>query len=227
MKDALIPFWTLFTKETIRFLKVWKHTIFAPVLTSFLYLVVFGEALEKHLPVYAGVSYTNFIVPGLIMMTVLQNAFSNTASSLLQSKISAMAGAGVYIVCMGWAAPPVANPCYLVAFAFSGVIIMASLGLSTALWAEKYDQMGAVMNFVVMPLTFLSGVFYSVDSLPEVWRDLSLFNTFFYLVAGFRQGFFGTGTTNAALSLVIVGVTAFATAAAAVTLMTRGWKIRA
>ena len=255
MKDALIPFWTLFTKETIRFLKVWKHTIFAPVLTSFLYLVVFGEALEKHLPVYAGVSYTNFIVPGLIMMTVLQNAFSNTASSLIQSKISgnlvfillpaipgpaiaaayicasfvrsAMAGAGVYIVCMVWAAPPVANPFYLVAFAFSGVIIMASLGLITALWAEKYDQMGAVMNFVVMPLTFLSGVFYSVDSLPEVWRELSLFNPFFYLVDGFRQGFFGTGTTNAALSLVIVGVTALATAAAAVTLMTRGWKIRA
>lgn len=255
VSDALIAFWTLFSKETIRFLKVWKHTLFAPVLTSFLYLVVFGEALEKHLPVYAGVSYTSFIVPGLIMMTVLQNAFSNTASSLIQSKISgnlvfillpaipgpaiaaayicasfvraAIAGIGVYVVCMVWAAPSVANPFYLFAFAFCGVIIMASLGLITALWAEKYDQMGAVMNFVVMPLTFLSGVFYSVESLPPVWRQLSLFNPFFYLVDGFRQGFFGTGTTNAPLSLMIVALTALAVMAAAVTLVSRGWKIRA
>lgn len=254
MKNVLIAFWTLFCKETVRFLKVWKHTILAPVLTSLLYLVVFGEALEKHLPVYAGVSYTSFIVPGLIMMTILQNAFSNTASSLIQSKItgnlvfillpaipgpaiaaayicasfvrSAAAGIGVYAVCMLWAAPPVSNIFHLLTFAFCGAIIMASLGLITALWAEKYDQMGAVMNFVVMPLTFLSGVFYSVESLPDLWRKASLFNPFFYLVDGFRQGFFGTGVTNASLSLVVVGATAVAASAAATTLVTRGWKIR-
>jgi len=183
-----VPFWTLFKKEVIRFLKVWMHTVLAPVLTGGLYLFVFGEALSKHLPVYEGVSYTAFIIPGLIMMTVLQNAFSNTASSLIQSKISgnlvfillpaipgpqvaaayigasfvrsALAGAGLYLLCSWWASPPVREPGLLIAFGFFGAAIMAALGLITALWAEKYDQMGAVMNFVIMPLTFLSGVFH-------------------------------------------------------------------
>ena len=105
-------------------------------------------------------------------------------------------------------------------------MIMASLGLITALWAEKYDQMGAVMNFVVMPLTFLSGVFYSVESLPPVWQAASKLNPFFYLVDGFRSGFFGTGDINPWGSLVIVGVTALAAMALAVILLTKGWKIR-
>jgi len=172
-----VPFWTLFKKEVIRFLKVWMHTVLAPVLTGGLYLFVFGEALSKHLPVYEGVSYTAFIIPGLIMMTVLQNAFSNTASSLIQSKISgnlvfillpaipgpqvaaayigasfvrsALAGAGLYLLCSWWASPPVREPGLLIAFGFFGAAIMAALGLITALWAEKYDQMGAVMNFFI------------------------------------------------------------------------------
>lgn len=249
-----IPFRTLFLKEVVRFMKVWLHTILAPVLTGGLYLVVFGEALSKHLPVYEGVSYTAFIIPGLIMMTVLQNAFSNTASSFIQSKISGnlvfillpsipgpavaaayicasfvrsmLAGAGLYLFCALWAAPPVKEPLLILSFAFFGSMIMASLGLITALWAEKYDQMGAVMNFVVMPLTFLSGVFYSVESLPPVWQAASKLNPFFYLVDGFRSGFFGTGDINPWGSLVIVGVTALAAMALAVILLTKGWKIR-
>ncbi len=252
--NAWIPFRTLFVKEVVRFLKVWRHTILAPILTSFLYLVVFGEALSKHLPVYEGVSYTAFIIPGLIMMTVLQNSFANTASSFLQSKIAghlvfvllpaipgpalaaayigasfvraSLAGIGLYAACAFWATPPVHSAAMLFAFAFSGAAIMASLGLITALWAEKYDQMGAVMNFVVMPLTFLSGVFYSVESLPPFWRKLSLWNPFFYLVDGFRQGFFGRGATDAAVSLAVVLLTACAATAAAVLLVSRGWKIR-
>lgn len=249
-----IPFRTLFWKEVHRFWKVGLHTILAPVLTGFLYLVVFGEALSKHLPVYEGVSYTAFIVPGLIMMSVLQNAFANTASSLIQAKIaghlvfvlmpaipgpqmaaayigasfvrSFLVGTGLYIVCAWWAMPPVREPFLLIAFAFFGAAIMASLGLITALWAEKYDQMGAVQNFVVMPLTFLSGVFYSVDSLPPVWREISRFNPFFYLVDGFRQGFFGRGDTDPWASLAVTGLTALAVTAVAVTLLTHGWKIR-
>ena len=217
-------------------------------------LVVFGEALSKHLPVYEGVSYTAFIVPGLIMMSVLQNAFANTASSLIQAKIaghlvfvlmpaipgpqmaaayigasfvrSFLVGAGLYIVCAWWAMPPVREPFLLIAFAFFGAAIMASLGLITALWAEKYDQMGAVQNFVVMPLTFLSGVFYSVDSLPPAWREISRFNPFFYLVDGFRQGFFGRGDTDPWASLAVAGLTALVITTVAVTLLTSGWKIR-
>ena len=211
-----IPFRTLFWKEVHRFWKVGLHTILAPVLTGFLYLVVFGEALSKHLPVYEGVSYTAFIVPGLIMMSVLQNAFANTASSLIQAKIaghlvfvlmpaipgpqmaaayigasfvrSFLVGAGLYVVCAWWAMPPVREPFLLIAFAFFGAAIMASLGLITALWAEN--------------------------------------NPFFYLVDGFRQGFFGRGDTDPWASLAVTGLTALVITAVAVTLLTRGWKIR-
>lgn len=249
------PFLTLFRKETTRFLKVWIHTVLAPVLTGFLYLVVFGEALSKHLPVYDGVTYTAFIVPGLIMMTVLQNAFSNTASSLIQSKISGnlvfvllpaipgmqmalayilasflragLAAVGLYLACAYWAAPTPVHPLQLVAFGFCGAAVMASLGLITALWAEKYDQMGAVMNFIVMPLTFLSGVFYSVDSLPPVWQTVSRFNPFFYLVDGFRQGFFGHGAADPLKSLAVAAATAVIAAVSAGVLLSRGWRIRA
>ena len=249
-----IPFRTVFLKEVVRFLKVWRHTVFVPMLTGGLYLIVFGEALSKHLPVYEGVSYTAFIIPGLIMMTVLQNAFANTASSLIQAKISgtlvfvllpavpgpavaaahicasllrsAMAGTGLYLLCLWWASPPVREPLLLVAFGVFGAVIMSSLGLITALWAEKWDQMGAVMNFVIMPLTFLSGVFYSVESLPPFWRTVSLLNPFYYLVDGFRRGFFGTGGADAGLSLAVTGATAAALATLAATLMSRGWRIR-
>lgn len=249
-----IPFKTLFLKEVVRFMKVWMHTVIAPVLTGGLYLIVFGEALAKQLPVYEGVTYTAFIIPGLIMMTVLQNAFSNTASSLIQSKISgnlvfiqlpaipgpavaaayicasfarsAIAGLGLFLLCSWWASPPVREPVLVLAFAFFGCMIMASMGLMTALWAEKYDQMGAVMNFVVMPLTFLSGVFYSIDSLPPFWQSVSRFNPFFYLVDGFRRGFFGTGGVEAWESLAIVAATAIAVTALAVVLLTKGWRIR-
>lgn len=248
------PFWTLFRKEVARFLKVWIHTVMAPILTGFLYLVVFGEALSKHLPVYEGVSYTAYIIPGLIMMTVLQNAFSNTASSLIQSKISGnlvfvllpaipgaqvafayilasflragMAALGLYLACAYWAAPTPAHPLWLAAFGFCGAAIMASLGLITALWAEKYDQMGAVMNFIVMPLTFLSGVFYSVESLPPLWQTLSRFNPFFYLVDGFRQVFFGCGAADPMKSLAIAAATAAVAMATAAVLLARGWQIR-
>lgn len=252
--SAWTPFLTLFRKEVVRFMKVWMHTVIAPVLTGFLYLVVFGEALSKHLPVYEGVSYTAFIIPGLIMMTVLQNAFSNTASSLIQSKISgnlvfvlmpqipgaqvaaayvaasclrsALAGLGLYLACAYWTAPTPAHPVLLLAFGVCGAVIMASLGLITALWAEKYDQMGAVMNFVVMPLTFLSGVFYSVEALPGFWQGATRLNPFFYLVDGFRYGFFGAGAVEPLTSLAVAAVTAAVTLMGAAVLLARGWRIR-
>ncbi|MGN1209284.1 MAG: ABC transporter permease [Duodenibacillus sp.] len=246
-------FLTLFQKEVRRFAKVWVHTLAAPMLTGGLYLFVFGEALSKHLPVYEGVTYTAFIIPGLIMMTLLQNAFSNTASSLLQSKISgtlvflllpsvpgpiivlahvaasfvraASAGVGLYLLCAFWAAPTVTHPLFLLAFGFCGCLIMASLGIITALWAQKYDQMGAVMNFVVVPLTFLSGVFYSVDSLPGFWRQASHLNPFFYLVDGFRQGFFGQGSTDPWFNLAVVAGTAAAVFGLTVVLVTKRWRL--
>lgn len=249
-----IPFRTLLAKEVRRFLRVGLHTVLAPIMTGLLYLVVFGEALSKHLPVYEGVSYTAYIIPGLIMMSMLQNAFANPASSLIQSKISgnlvfilmpsipapavigaylgaalirsAMVGLGLWTVCMLWARPPVDAPLLLVAFGFFGALLMGSLGIITALWAEKYDQMGAVQNFVVMPLTFLSGVFYAVDALPPFWRAVTLWNPFFYLVDGFRTGFFGHGAVDPQTSLVVVGATSTALALAATLLVVKGWRIR-
>lgn len=254
MTDVFIAFRTLFCKETLRFLKIWRHTICAPILTSILYLVIFNEALGSQVSIDEGISYISFIVPGLVMMTILQSAFSNTASSFIESKISGnlvfillpaipgyavaaayvcaafvrstIAGTGLCLVCLLWTDLPVASAFLLLAFAFSGAVIMASFGLVTALWAEKYDQMGAVMNFAVMPLTILSGVFYSVESLPSPWKNISFFNPFFYLVDGFRQGFFGTGASDASLALVIVSTTALISASAAAVLVARGWRIR-
>lgn len=217
-------------------------------------LDVFGEALAKHLPVYEGVSYTAYIIPGLIMMSMLQNAFANPASSLIQSKISGnlafilmpsipapavtgaylaaallrsvLVGAGLWAGCMLWARPPVESPMLLVAFGFFGAVLMGSFGIITALWSEKYDQMGALQNFVVMPLTFLSGVFYSVDALPDFWRAATLWNPFFYLVDGFRYGFFGAGAVEPLTSLAVAAVTAAVTLMGAAVLLARGWRIR-
>lgn len=249
-----VPFWTVFAKETRRFLRIWMHTVLAPILTGFLYLVIFGEALSKHLPLYEGVSYIDFIIPGLIMMSVLQNAFANTASSIIQAKIGGslvfmltpqipgtvlgiafllassvraiLVGLGLYVVCLYWARPPVHEPLLLIFFGLSGTLIMASFGLITALWAEKYDQMGAVQNFVIMPLTFLSGVFYSTNSLPPVWQTISEWNPFFYLVDGFRAGFFGSGAVNPYASLGVVLVATVLSMALALRLLSVGWRIR-
>lgn len=250
-----VPFWTVFFKETRRFLRIWMHTVLAPVLTGSLYLVIFGEALSRHLPLYEGVNYIDFIIPGLIMMSVLQNAFANTASSIIQAKIggsltfmlmpqipgavlgaafllssavrATLVGVGLYAVCLFWAMPPVREPVLLVLFGLCGIFIMAAFGLITALWAEKYDQMGAVQNFVIMPLTFLSGVFYSTNSLPPFWQRLSELNPFFYLVDGFRAGFFGVEHTSVMLSLAVVIAATAASVAAALLLLSRGWRIRA
>lgn len=249
-----IPFYTFFKKEVLRFGRIWMHTIVAPILTGSLYLVVFGEALSKHLPVYEGVTYTEFIIPGLIMMSVLQNAFSNTSSSLLQSKIignlvytlmpcipgwvmasayllagcvrAAAVGIGLYAVCMIWAMPPVREPMLLIAFGLCGALIMSSIGLITALWATKFDQMGAVQNFVIMPLTFLSGVFYSIHSLPPLWQEVSRFNPFFYMVDGFRTGFFGVGDVDPLASLGVVGAVTVVLTGITVWLVSRGWHLR-
>ena len=248
------PFLTVFIKETWRFLRIWRHTILAPVLTGFLYLVIFGEALSKHLPLYEGVSYIDFIIPGLIMMSVLQNAFANPASSLIQAKISgslvfmltpqipgavlglafllssavraALVGLGLYVVCLYWAMPPVKAPLLLVLFGLSGILMMASFGLITALWAEKYDQMGAVQNFVIMPLTFLSGVFYSTNSLPPIWQRISQMNPFTYLVEGFRAGFLGAAGDGIYWSLAIVLAATALSVWVSLALLSRGWRIR-
>ena len=245
---------TLFYKEVLRFWKVSFQTVAAPVLTAVLYLLIFGHVLEGNVKVYDQISYTAFLVPGLVMMSVLQNAFANSSSSLIQSKImgslvfvlltplshwswflayvgSSIArglavGAGVFIVTVLFTPLSFVAPLWILAFAVLGAAIMGSLGVIAGLWAEKFDQMAAFQNFIIMPMTFLSGVFYSIHSLPAIWQNVSHLNPFFYMIDGFRYGFFGVSDVSPWLSLAIVATALLVVSAVAVHLLRIGYKIR-
>ena len=245
---------TLFYKEILRFWKVGFQTVAAPVITAILYLVIFGHVLEGRMEVYPGVGYTSFLIPGLVMMSVLQNAFANSSSSLMQSKINgnvvfllvtplshwawylAYVGAslvrgllvGVCVVGVTvWFAPlRLAEPWWILIFGVFGAALMGSLGLIAGLWAEKFDQMGAFQNFLIMPMTMLSGVFYSVHSLPGIWQTASHLNPFFYMIDGFRRGFFGVSDVSPWLSLAGVALTFAAVAALTLRLLATGYKLR-
>ena len=244
----------LLYKEVLRFWKVGFQTVAAPVLTAVLYLLIFGHVLEEHVTVYNGVGYTAFLIPGLVMMSVLQNAFANSSSSIIQSKIMGnlifilltplshrswfiayvgssvvrglAVGLGVLLV-TSWAAPvQMVAPMWIIAFAVLGAAMLGTLGLIAGLWAEKFDQMAAFQNFVIMPMTFLSGVFYSIHSLPSFWQAASHFNPFFYLIDGFRYGFFGVSDVSPWLSLGLVGAAWLMVSALALHLLRIGYKIR-
>jgi ABC-2 type transport system permease protein len=238
----------------LRFWKVAFQTVAAPVITALLYLLVFGHVLEGRVEVYPGVAYTAFLIPGLAMMSVLQNAFANSSSSLVQSKITGnivfllvtplshwawyvayvgasmvrglIVGAGVFAVTVWFAPMRFEQPGWIVVFAALGAALMGSLGIIAGLWAEKFDQMAAFQNFIVMPLTFLAGVFYSVHGLPPFWLEVSHLNPFFYMVDGFRAGFFGASDVSPWISLAVVGVAFVAVAAITLRLLASGYKLR-
>jgi ABC-2 type transport system permease protein len=245
---------TLLYKEVLRFWKVSFQTVAAPVLTAVLYLLIFGHVLEDHVKVYDSVGYTSFLIPGLVMMSVLQNAFANSSSSLIQSKITGnlvfllvtplshwawfvayvgasvvrglVVGFGVLLVTVWFAPPGLAQPLWILVFGLLGAALMGSLGLIAGLWAEKFDQMAGFQNFIVMPMTFLAGVFYSVHSLPPFWQAVSHLNPFFYMIDGFRHGFFGVSDVSPWLSLGVVLVTLALVATAALKLLASGYKLR-
>jgi len=244
----------LFRKEVLRFWKVAFQTVAAPVLTAVLYLLIFGHVLDDHVEAFPGVGYTSFLVPGLVMMSVLQNAFANSSSSLVQSKITGnlvfllvtplshwawfvayvgasavrglVVGSGVLLVTVWFAPLQLAEPWWIVVFAALGAGMLGALGLIAGLWAEKFDQMAAFQNFIIMPMTFLSGVFYSVHSLPGVWQAVSHLNPFFYMIDGFRRGFFGVSDSSPWLSLAVVGASFVVVSAIALRLLAIGYKIR-
>ena len=247
-------FLTLFHKELLRFAKVSVQTVAAPVLTSLLYLLIFSHALEGRVMVFEKISYVSFLVPGLVMMAVLQNAFANASSSLIQSKVTGnivfvllpplshwelfgayvlaavvrglAVGAGVFVVTVWFAKLSFVNPLWIVVFAVLGSAILGTMGLIGGIWAEKFDQIAAFQNFLIMPATFLAGVFYSVLSLPPFWQTVSHLNPFFYMVDGFRYGFFGVSDVPPTTSLAIVSATLAAASALALSLLRRGYKLR-
>ncbi len=245
---------SLFHKEVLRFWKVGFQTVAAPVLTAMLYLLIFGHVLEDRVHVYPGVRYTSFLIPGLVMMSVLQNAFANSSSSLIQSKITgnlvfllvtplspaawyaAYVGASVLrglavgvgvLTVTSWFVPEMPRePWWIVLFGVLGAAMMGSFGLIAGLWADKFDQMAAFQNFIVVPMTFLAGVFYSVHSLPPFWRAASHLNPFFYMIDGFRRGFFGVSDVPPLLSLSVVVASFAIVATVALRLLHIGYKIR-
>ncbi len=245
---------TLFKKEILRFWKVSFQTVAAPVLTALLYLLIFSHVLSNQVTVYAGINYVTFLVPGLVMMSVLQNAFANTSSSLIQSKITGnlifillpplshwnfffayvgaavvrgfVVGLGIFAVAGIYYQGPVYSPLWIIMFAVLGGILLGSLGIVAGLWADKFDQIAAFQNFIITPATFLSGVFYSVHSLPAFWLSASHFNPFFYIIDGFRYGFFGQSDVSPLLSLSVLCISVVLMSAFSVILLKRGYKIR-
>jgi ABC-2 type transport system permease protein len=247
-------FRTLFYKEILRFWKVATQTVAAPIVTSMLYLLIFGHVLEGRVQMLEGVDYTAFLIPGLVMMSVLQNAFANSSSSLIQSKITGnlvfillpplshweilsayvtasivrglCVGAGVFIITAWFAHLSFTFPLWIVVFALLGAAILGTMGVIAGIWAEKFDQLAAFQNFLIMPATFLAGVFYSIKKLPPFWLAVSHFNPFFYMIDGFRYGFFGKSDVSPWTSLAIVAVFFVVLAGVAINMLRRGYKLR-
>jgi ABC-2 type transport system permease protein len=254
MNPFSVGFKTLFFKEILRFWKVATQTIAAPVVSAMLYLLIFGHVLDGRVQMLDGVSYTSFLVPGLVMMSVLQNAFANSSSSLIQSKITGnlvfillpplshveilsayvvasvvrglAVGFGVFIITAWFAHLSFVAPLWIIVFALLGAGILGTLGVIAGIWAEKFDQLAAFQNFLITPATFLAGVFYSIKKLPPFWLAVSHFNPFFYMIDGFRYGFFGQSDVSPWTSLAIVAVFFVALAAIAINLLRRGYKLR-
>ena len=246
--------YTLFYKEILRFGKVLLQTLIAPVITALLYLLVFGHVFEGRLQVFPGVSYTAFLIPGLVMMAVIQNSFANSSSSLIQSKVTGnlifvlltplshlefflafvlaaavrgvLVGLGVYLAGTLFTPLPMQHLGFILLFASLSSAVLGATGVIAGIWAEKFDQLAGFQNFIILPLSFLSGVFYSIHSLPGFWQKLSQFNPFFYMIDGFRYGFFGQSDASPWLSLGIVGGAWLLVSALAVHLLRSGYKIR-
>jgi ABC-2 type transport system permease protein len=251
---VMTGFQTLFYKEWLRFWKVSVQTVLAPVLTALLYLLVFGHALSGRVEVFPGVEYTAFLIPGLAMMSVLQNSFANGSSSLMQSKMTGnivfillpplshreffaayllaavgrgvVVGSGVLLVTLWFVDLPLAHPLWVLLFGVASSAAMGALGIVAGIQSDKIDQLAAFTNFIILPLTFLSGVFYSIQSLSPFWQAVSHFNPVFYMIDGFRYGFFGVADTSPWLSLAIVGGSFAALSWLTLSLLRSGYKLR-
>jgi len=245
---------TLLHKEIMRFVKVGFQTVAAPVVTALLYLLIFAQVLEDRVSVYDSVPYTTFLIPGLMMMSMLQNSFANPSSSLIQSRITGnlvfillpplshreifsayvlaavirglFVGLFIGLTSLFFIKLPVAHPLWVLVFAALSCGIMATLGVIAGLWSEKFDQLAAFQNFLIMPATFLSGVFYSIHSLPPFWQTVSQWNPIFYTIDGFRYGFFAASDVSPWHSFAVVGIAFILLSFIALHLLKIGYKLR-
>lgn len=245
---------TLIKREVGRFLNVYTQTIIAPVVTTLLFYAIFALAFGGIQREIGSVSFMAFLAPGLILMTMVQNAFTNTSSSIVISKVQGnivdvlmpplsalelylgfVAGSVIRGLCVGFVTIVVVNffiplsihslPVIL-AFAFLGTLMMGSLGLAAGIWSEKFDHIAAVTNFVVTPLTFLSGTFYSISQLPEFWHGIAIYNPFFYMIDGFRYGFIGQADGSVVVGFVVlIGINLFL-AGLTLSMLRNGYKIK-
>lgn len=250
----LVGFYTLFYKEVLRFGKVILQTLMAPVITALLYFLVFGHVFEDRARIFPGVDYATFLIPGLVMMSVIQNAFANSSSSLIQSKVTGnivfmmltplshlefflafvlaaalrgiLVGSGVYLVALMFIQVPIQHPVFILIFMFLSSAALGALGVIAGVWAEKFDQLAGFQNFIILPLSFLSGVFYSIHSLPDFWQKLSHFNPFFYMIDGFRYGFFGMSDIAPVVSLAVVALFLVVLSGITLALLKSGYKLR-
>ena len=246
--------WTLLVKEVRRFMSVIGQTVLAPVITAVLYLVVFQQVLGERVEVYPGVNFTQFLIPGLIMMSVIQNAFANTSSSITQSKImgnlvfmlmsplSSLEIFGAFVAAAILRATIVATALYAVGWLFCplplaqplavlGMLLLSAgclavFGMIGGIVARKFDHIAAFQNFFIMPFSFLSGVFYSIHTLPPFWAKASHFNPFFYMIDGFRYGFYGTSDAHIGLSVAVVGGFFALLSAIALGMLRSGYQLR-
>ncbi|MBF0373121.1 MAG: ABC transporter permease [Alphaproteobacteria bacterium] len=247
--------WTLYSKEVRRFLKVHFQTIFAPVVTTLLFLAVFALALGRAVQDVGGVSFLEFLAPGLIMMAMVQNAFANTSSSIIISKVQgnivdvlmpplnaaeqtvafALGGVtrglvvGVAVTaCMALFVPLRAHaPLLILYHAFMASLMLSLLGMIGGIWADKFDHMAAVTNFLITPLSFLSGTFYSLERLPETFRLLAHLNPFFYMIDGFRYGFIGYADGQIGVGVAVMFSANAVLGAIAYLMFATGYKLKA
>ncbi len=252
--------WTLYQREVGRFLKVWMQTLFAPVVTTILFMTVFKLAFGDRGELrgdFAGLNYNDFLAPGLVVMSVLQNAFQNSSSSLTISKVQGsqvdflmpplssleltigfifgavtrglMVGivGALAIHFSGLASLTIVHVWPIVWFGLMAAIFLAALGAMGGIWADKFDHLAAVTNFVIVPLTFLSGTFYDIKVLVQPFRDAALFDPVFYLIDGFRYGFLGVSNSNICLGMAVTGATAFLASAGVWWMLKSGYKLKA
>ena len=230
-----IGLWTLYAREVRRFLKVYNQTILAPMVTTMLYLAIFALALGHQAPPVAGVPFLQFLAPGLVAMAIAQNAFANTSSSLIIAKVQGnivdtlmppltaaqltigltlggvtrglAVGLVAFLAMTPFLGLRVAHPVALAYFAVSAAAMLSLIGVAAGVWAEKFDQIAGITNFLITPLTFLSGTFYSVDRLPPVFLALAHANPFFYMIDGFRWSCIGQSDMNPWLGAAVLAVT--------------------